>query len=394
MINPRVSDSPYQGYDSAMYSTYGPYYNEELNAARPNNQNLSAENPLIIDNLTSLVSTISTENTDGRTQLKTAAVLTIVKETPRIGSFRPSYCGIEKETSLNIENIDWTLLKNLDTGGMEPDFEEVERYFERPWLDHIDGWRGAYQFPEDNMYYYARENSEKVGIASLMLNSNFSNEEKTTLLYRFLQLGIDYYGVVKDGGSWSNDGGIASGRKWPILFAGIMLNDANMKSIGEKSGDYLYSGDFGPGNPPVDYIHFGEDDQTFYVDQYDVDITNSDKWDPDNRAEEFIPYEESDFGLPEWGIRHATYAEMNNKAWDIPYRRCCTANAWSGWILAAHIMNAKSLWNHNVLFDYQDRYMAKEQKGNWMRVWSSEFVEYMWDRYRENYGEIWQENRR
>jgi hypothetical protein len=55
------------------------------------------------------------------------------------------------------------------------------------------------------------------------------------------------------------------GRKFPILFAGTVLDDSDMKDIGTKSGDYLYDGAYGAGNPPPDYYCFGEDDQTFYV---------------------------------------------------------------------------------------------------------------------------------
>jgi hypothetical protein len=37
------------------------------------------------------------------------------------------------------------------------------------------------------------------------------------------ELGIDNYGVLKAGGKWPADGGHMNGRKWPILFAGLLL---------------------------------------------------------------------------------------------------------------------------------------------------------------------------
>ena len=64
-------------------------------------------------------------------------------------------------------------------------------------------------------------------------------------------------------------------------------------------------------------------------------------------AEEYI---DEDVNLPEWGIRHATSPGMDNKKWLTPYRECCTANSWAGFVLAAYIIDAKSLWNHDVLF--------------------------------------------
>jgi hypothetical protein len=78
----------------------------------------------------------------------------------------------------------------------------------------------------------------------------------------------------------------------------------------------------------------------------------------------------------------------DNKAWCAVYRQCCTANAWAGFVLAAHIMDAKGLWAHDALFDYQDRYMANEPRGAWTRSWDN-FTEEMWNRYRADYGLVW-----
>lgn len=49
-----------------------------------------------------------------------------------------------------------------------------------------------------------------------------------------------------------------------------------MLSVGAKSGDYGTNPPYGVGelNQPSDYIHFGEDDQTFYADAGDVTRTN------------------------------------------------------------------------------------------------------------------------
>ena len=93
-------------------------------------------------------------------------------------------------------------------------------------------------------------------------------------------------------------------------------------------------------------------------------------------------YGRDDLGLPEWGNRHADDPSYDRKAWTAdPYRRCCTANAWHGFVLAARIMGMRDAWDHPPLFDYVDRYMQVEQQGHWMRSWSP-FCERMWDRYR------------
>lgn len=393
MVNPSPRLGKVQGYDSTIYGNYARVgdYDPNLNVARPNGLALTISNPLILQPNCSVVSTISTPETDGSTQLKTAAVLTVLDRRAPEGSFRPPYAGTDKTIKFNKNQLKYSLLASLKPVPGPPSLTEVERYFERPWLDHIPSWLGRYQHPVDNMPDYGREIATQVGIAALMLNLNFTSQDKETLLIRFVQLGIDLYGIIQDGGrnNWVNNGGHASGRKFPILFAGLVLDNPDMKNIGEKSGDYLYSEGYGPGNEPPDYIHFGEDDQTFYVTQADVDITHSPQWRTDSRDAQQIPYETKDIGLPEWGIVHANRPESCNKYWGAYYRQCCVANAWAGFILAAHIMeesaSAWTLWNHQALFDYQDRYMQVE--GQWRRT--SRFVEAMWDAYRAEYDPVW-----
>jgi hypothetical protein len=374
MINPSPTSGAIQGYDSSMYGQYGPYYDPALNAARPNNQPLSAANPLILPPGSSLVSTISHHEAGVRPQLQTAAVLTVLAAPPPTGSFRPPYSGSDKTIRYNVSQINAGLLKALSPVASTPELAEVERYFERPWIDHVPNWLSDYLHPSENLPYYSREISTRVGSGALMLHLNVPN--KDTLLIRYLQVGIDLYGVAQDGGehNWVPNGGHSSGRKWPILFAGLMLDDADMQNIGPGDGSGT--------------VYFGEDAQTFYVSQVDIDMTH----DPDLRGCYLEEYAQSDLGLVEWGIRHATEPDQDNKAWCAIYRRCCTANAWAGFVLSALIMDVQELWAHDPLFDYQDRYMALQPPGDWTRC-QSDFTEEMWDTYRDEFGrddlELW-----
>jgi hypothetical protein len=402
MANPSPRLGAKQGYDNGMFAGYnwGPEcYQPGLNIARPNGLDLSESNPLTLQAHCSLVSTISLEEPGHRPQLRTAAVLTVLDAAVPEGSFRPPYCGSDKTVRFNKDQLNYSLLATVRPTGGSPSLATVERYFERPWLGHIPDWVGYYQHPLDNMPWYGREMAIQIGEGALMLHLNLQSWQKETLLIRYVQLGIDLHGVVQDGGTgnWVNNGGIASGRKWPILFAGLVLGDPNMTNIGLRSGDYLYSEGHGPGNEPPDYVHFGEDDQTFYVAQADVDITHSPKWKPDHRDAHMIPYNRGDIGLVEWGIRHATSPQDSNKYWDTAYRLGTTANSWAGFVLAVHIMqeytSAKTLWNHDALFDYMDRYMQVQQAvigtdAAWQRQ-RSDFLGAMWDTYRAQYGPVW-----
>jgi hypothetical protein len=173
-----------------------------------------------------------------------------------------------------------------------------------------------------------------------------------------VQLGIDLAGIVENGGRFAADGGSGSGRKFPILFAGALLHDEAMLRLVRERHDA-----------------FAEDVQTFYVEQ-----TSPGVW---NRG--YGDYGPEDEGLPEWGNRHADDPSVDRKSWTSdPYRRCCTANVWHGYLLATRIMGLREQWAHQPLFDYIDRYMQIETPGTWTRSFRP-FAETMWDRYRPDF---------
>ncbi|MCU0666555.1 MAG: dockerin type I repeat-containing protein, partial [Candidatus Omnitrophica bacterium] len=407
MINPRANESR-QGYNSNL-EDFRIEYSNGLNVAL----GVNAQNPLTVTASSSLISTRSRSRTiDGPntsdSDVKTASILTVLLQAPSANSFRPTYCGLTK-TIYSTENLLRDMLLSLPKVTGTPAIASVEAKFQKPWLGHIAGWSGKYIFPVDSINInYGAVMHDVIGIGALMLHLDFSLTEKEKLLIYYVQLGIDLYGIVADGGTrnWLNDGGHAGGRKWPILFAGIMLNNSEMKNVGMKSGDYLYSAMpntspvkyYEPGGgwdcpvtngPPADYVHFGEDDQSFYVTQLDVDLTNSAYWKPGYDPN--LPYVNKDIGMPEWGINHSERPHATNNLWSAGYRNIASP-PFHGPALAALMMNAKEIWNHNAYFDYTDRYMAAtkvggENYGYWSNVGS--FTRNMWDTYRANYGPIW-----
>jgi len=315
-----------------------------------------------------------------RPMLKIAAVLTVLGEIPPDNGatvFRPPYSGSNKPI-YSTSGLRKDLLTNLPLVGNTPDLTSLsdQESMERVWLDHFShGSNGTqYTSPTYNMPGYGREYSQAVGKVSLLLLLdeqelvNRFGSNKDQLLTRFVQVGIDLYGVVENGGYWWSGGGLNHGRKWPILFAGLMLDHAGMKEIGERS-------------PTMPYQGFQEDCQTFYVDETT-----------------FGPYTTADYGLPEWHTSHCYDPDHKAyKDWNADgYRCCCTANSWAGIVLSAHIMGVKDLWNHDALFDYQDRYMHVEAidpgpysgVGGFHRQ-TSRFAEEMWDTYRADFGCVW-----
>jgi len=344
MINPSPRDGGRLGYGPVHANTYVA------------DKNVAKQLPLRVRPGSSLVSTIGKEDTTAVPGIETAAVLTVVDSAPAPDAFRPPYSGDDKTSYFTETDLRYELLPRLDPVEGTPDIAQMATNFERVWLDHRPGWSGRKIHPSSAMPDYGRDLASRLGEGSLMLMLDFPDQAKRDLLVNYVQIGIDFHGIVEDGGenNWHPDGGHAQGRKWPILFAGVMLDDETMAAIGQR-----------------DDVHFGEDAQTFYVTQTDVDRG--------------VGYTTSDIGLAEWGIRHATDPSHDDANWGASYRRCCTANSWGGHVLSARIMGLQDAWNHDALFDYTDRYLAKEPRGEWQRFWDRPFTENMWDTHRPHH---------
>ena len=367
VINPSPRQGWSQGYDSQMYfkeyqtsRTYDAALNETLN--------LSSSNPLVLLPNQSLVSTISTPAPNQRPQLDTAAVLTCLRDPAPYESLRPPYCGLDKTVKFNKRQLDYTKLARLEPVGSPPALRDIERRFERPWIDHAPGWINLFMHPRRNMAEYGREFTRDVSIASLMLHLDFTDAQKETLLVRLVQLGIDSYGVFQEGGqhNWIRDGSYSMGRKWPILFAGIMLDDPEMKSFGHTPA-----------------FHQCEDSMTFFVEETSPNVFNGGHG----------GYTARHFGMPEFGVNHYFAPAQDNVDWFAdPNRFCCTALSWWGEILGARIMEAEALWNHDATFLYLDRYhqenelLLAEGRIRPEQITSDPWIYEMYKAYRDDFG--------
>ncbi len=267
---------------------------------------------------------------NGFNAMRTAAILTCLSEPPPADAFRPAYVGTEKNIYTESQ-LQWDLLQNLDYSA-SLNWKQWERYFERPWLDHFNGsWHGQHFLPNDNQASYGREIVRIVGQASLMLHLDVPQERKRKLLIGLVQNGIDLAALVKLGGNYNEGGGHTSGRKWPVLFAGLMLDEPEFQELA------------------VDGI-FHEDTQTYY----------GEGWAGQKALWQMIIHH---------GVR-STYMEQHPDTWATydsgwartseSYRTCCTIKAWPGQTLAALLMGAKAAWNHNAYFDNVDDWMREE----------------------------------
>lgn len=378
MLNPGVTGR--QGYDNRLTS-----YDASLNAGLIDGQPIAAERPLRITEPAALVSMVSwlyRSESDAepgipgfnggtkapRPVTRSGAVLTILAEVPADGSFRPPYSGPQRVPRFTVADLKLDRLRSLAPVAHTPDPAVLARRLRGPWIDHVYEYLGAMVHPSQNMPNYGRDMAKIIVDAALLLQVDAAQVsgwgDKTELALRLVQLGIDCAGIADAGGGWRANGGHHLGRKLPILIAGALLDDPHLLSVGEWSTE------------------FQEDQQTFYVDDAAIAVTNSPKWNPDRRAADKKPYTAADIGMPEWGIRHAYRPEADNRGWRTPYRDI-NAPLISGFVLAASVMDLRAAWKHEALFDYGVRVqrMAAHNPAVGSTNGSSPFLDAMWQAY-------------
>lgn len=363
MIDPDPSQM-LQGYDSCLFADEK---RERYDAARNVAFGVTPKKPLLLAVGQSLVSVISRDDRKEIPTLQTAAVLTCLGAAPAPDAFRPPYVRGDKTVRYRAADLDYTFLQRVRPVGDAPSIEAVEKSFERLWLDHFPEWPVRWSQPLDNMPNYGREIAATVGSGVLQLNLDHPNAKKKDLYVRLVQVGIDLHGALRSGCRWEGLGGHASGRKLPILLAGKALGDAKMLGIGVEFAAKKRDQGFNS--------YFGEDTQTFYVRE-----TKPGVWNDGHGG-----YGKQHDGLPEFGFSHFDHPDKDNAVWDADsYRRCCTANAWLGNVLAVRMMGLQEEWNHPAWFDYVDRYMQVEHSEAWHRAWIPWHAA-MWDHYRKQF---------
>lgn len=350
MINP--ANSTAQGYDS---NPRDMSYNSILNVDPGITGSF-----LVVPAGSSVIKSISTFEDAGRPIISDAAVLTVLASSPPAGAFRPPYTGIDKSIIATVADLDYSQLGMYRRLGSEPDISLIAERYKKVWLEHCTEWVQRDIHPKNNMPTYGRDIANGSGTGLLLLQLNYSQQQKEMLLIRMVQYGIDLYGVAKNGGIWKNNGGHNLGRKLPLLLAAKVLNNNAMLEYADKEKHFI----------------FQDDQQHFYVSQREVDITHSAAWAPDSRAEA-IPYTQADIGTPEWGIRHSDRPTADNKNWGATYRGV-NGPAQTLHIFAAQLMGVKKIWNWPAVFDYADRYYEIEKNSGKFPAY---FME-LWQKYR------------
>lgn len=309
--------------------------------------------------------------------LDTAAVLTCVDKAPPADAFRPAYAGTDKKI-YETKDIQWQLLPKLKAPASTPDWDKMNRVFERPWLDHIGNWVIQYSAPGNNQPAYGGDVTHAYALASLMLLLDVPKEQKEKLMISYLQKGIDLHGLALAGRMWFSDGGHWMGRKWPMLFASLMLNAPELRTfpVVDAAKPILYDKIMlEPGSAgPAPTTFFSEDLDTYYGKAADGQTV---LWRVTYHSYSRQPYLEKPF--PEWTEDDKF---QNNYLW-IP---AC----WPAYALAALSMKQKATWNHDAFFDFNDwwmapgqtRYDSKTGQKKPTRDGTDKFIQEVWDTYR------------
>jgi hypothetical protein len=278
----------------------------------------------------------------------TVSVLTVLPAAPPAEVFRPSYCD-RNQTIHPANALRRDLLLSLAPPNPSgtPTLAQFEVLYRRPWIDTNDF---LFDAPAEYMPSYGMHVSMADSYASLLLMLNFPPDQKINLTNYFVQYGIDLYGCLRAGHSWPAFGGHRSGRKLPILFAGILLNDAGMKSVGALKDT------------------FGEDMQTVYMNRLPPAGSIVKAWQGGTVIYGGHYGVHSD-GTPVSAGLYGPYEQLQPSVWPLlnpteqlgeAYRRCCTSIAWVGEALTIHLLHAESLWSYPAFFDYVDRWMTED----------------------------------
>ena len=277
--------------------------------------------------------------------VKVVAVLTCVAEPLPADAFRPGYAGHDPKIYLARDLKRELLPKFAQPAGVE----NAARFAEliaRPWTDTCFF---SFDVPQFSMPNYAQGNAMILGDAALMACcEGFKAEDRERLLDRIVQIGIDYYSLVSKGHpGWNAHGGHGSGRKFPIVLAGVLLGDEAMASV----------------NKTCPKAHFGEDEQTAYGDCW----TGAKVVFTGHSAIDSVTGVGRDYvrgANAAWG----PYEHLTPDKW-VPeefrsdaYRRANTSSGWVAQALLLRAMKLEKVWNHDAFFDYVDRWMYEDDK--------------------------------
>jgi hypothetical protein len=339
MVNPTKDQ---QGLDSR---SKGDRYVEALNIAR--------RLPYTLQPGTSLMSGVShTSFDDG--YLSKVAVLTVLASAPPAGSFRPPWYGPHKPI-FNKSALDYSVLRKLAPTANAPTPASLTNGdMKHVLIDLFTGGASANsEFKANTLtQHYGREISKATTKAALALQLNYTDAQKEALLIEVVQRGIDLYGSLLGGYTFTPDGGHNHGRKLAMYIAAKTLGHADMLARCDATAH------------PV----FQEDQQHAFV------------------TSAWTNHPSSNIGMPEWAAQAFQRLDRPEPDWEATGYRFINGQANVGVVLTLTLMGGRAEWNHEALFRYIiERYWPVESTGSKRGIGSvngiPRFTYEMWNAY-------------
>lgn len=307
--------------------------------------------------------------------VKKMSVLTVLANAPSADAFRPSYCD-RSQTIYHANRLQRNLLPSLapPNPSQTPPLSQFEFWYRRAWIDTNPF---LFDVPALYMPSYGQHIAFADSYAALLLMLDFPAKEKVRLTNYFVQYGIDLYGCLQAGVGWPAFGGHHSGRKLPIIFAGVLLNEDGMKNVSAAYPN-----------------QFGEDMQTVYIDK--IPGNYSQAWQGATVIYGGHYGVDSDGNPISPGV-YGPYEQLQPKDWPLydgyqigeAYRRCCTSVSWVGEALAARLLHAEKAWNYPAFFDYVDRWMMEDDSDDVAEIKRQTGFDYSSDWERQGQTRFW-----
>jgi hypothetical protein len=291
----------------------------------------------------SVVKAISLEpldDTECRPCLRTASVLTVLAEAPPdLGKtvFRPPYFSTKKP-EYSTTDLRTDLLPSYAATPGAPTLENELQRFQRVHLDHKQDWTGAFLHPTENMAEYGSSVSIENAEGALRLMLDDSLEDKNDLLIAYVQLGIDLYQMLKNGQTWPANGGHGEGRKLPIAFAAVLLDESEMKDAVSNAGTEA----------------FGENGGMYFSEQADTVL-----WGQGDYTEEMY-WENLVFDTGSRTLSDPYRMVDGGHRPGDSYQFCCTSMPYKEHATAAYLFpEIAAIWNYDPFFEYVERWVEE-----------------------------------
>lgn len=304
-------------------------------------------------------------------------VLTVLESPPPAGSFRPQPWSGSK-TLYNINQIRWDRLPNLPQTGFLG-WNNYVYHLRYARMESIRQWGFLKSSAHHAGANYGREVSEWNGGACLKLLLDYPEKyDPSTDAYKALllliQRGIDFAGGMRSAmansmPSYINQGGQHyQGRKGPVVFAAVLLDDLDLLNP-ETIGGIIHAS-------PRSY--FQEDGQTNWGTCDSRRPTGYAHWASGigstgtPRCSFWDSEQPISTSLPDWNNSYRTQPKMMNSYYGVLMSAILTGET---------DVNVIALWDHDPAFEYAD--WTIDQEGQ-----DAGFMSSLWSAVRHNYPHV------